>query len=63
MAIKTYIDETRGELRHVSWPTRTQAINYTILVVVVSVATAAYLSLFDGIFASVLKALLSKYSY
>ena len=63
MAIKTYIDETKGELRHVSWPTRAQAINYTVLVVVISVAMAAYLSIFDGIFASVLKILLSKYLY
>ncbi len=63
MALKTYIDETKGELRHVSWPSRAEAINYTILVVVVSVATAAYLSLFDGLFASILKALLSKFLY
>ena len=63
MALKTYIDETKGELRHVSWPTKAEAINYTILVIVISFATAAYLSLFDGLFASVSKALLSKYLY
>lgn len=63
MAVKTYIDETKGELKHVSWPTRTQAINYTILVVAISLVTAAYLSLFDGLFAYILKALLSKYLY
>lgn len=63
MAIKTYIEETKGELRHVSWPTKAEAINYTFMVVVISLATAAYLSLFDGLFASVLKMLLSKYLY
>ncbi|MBI5140055.1 MAG: preprotein translocase subunit SecE [Candidatus Vogelbacteria bacterium] len=56
--MKTYIDETKSELGHVSWPTKAQAVNSTVLVVVISLATAAYLSLFDGLFAYVLKTLL-----
>ena len=44
-----FLRETRGELRHVSWPTRAQAINYTVLVIAVSLLTALYLGLFDYI--------------
>ncbi|HYF13392.1 MAG TPA: preprotein translocase subunit SecE [Candidatus Paceibacterota bacterium] len=45
-----YIKDVRGELRHVSWPTRAQAIMYTIVVIAVSLATAVYLGLWDYIF-------------
>lgn len=47
MAFKDYMNETKGELKHVSWPSRDQAINYTIIVVIVSVVTALFLSFFD----------------
>ncbi len=50
-----YIKDTRGELRHVAWPTRTQTIVYTIFVAAISVATALYLGLFDYIFTGTLK--------
>ena len=36
MGITQYAKETRTELQHVSWPTRGQAIAYTVLVVVLS---------------------------
>ena len=55
MALGQYIKDTRGELNHVAWPTRTQTIVYTILVVAVSVFTALYLGLFDYIFTGSLK--------
>jgi len=45
--LTTYLRETRGELTHVSWPTRKQVAIYTALVVVLSLATAAYLGLLD----------------
>ena len=37
-------------MRHVAWPTRTQTIVYTILVVLLSVGVSLYLGLFDYIF-------------
>ncbi|MBV9159880.1 MAG: preprotein translocase subunit SecE [Candidatus Kaiserbacteria bacterium] len=49
-----YLKETRGELRHVAWPTRTQTIVYTILVAAISVGVALYLGLFDYVFTSAL---------
>lgn len=54
MKIINYIKETRGELKHVSWPTRRQTINYTIIVIFISVATAAFLGVFDFIFTQIL---------
>lgn len=50
-----YIKETRAELKHVSWPTRKQAIVFTVVVIVISLITAAYLGAFDYIFTTLLK--------
>ena len=59
MKLFDYIRDTKAELRHVSWPTRKQAIAYTILVVVLSVAVSLYLGLFDGLFTEGLKLIVS----
>jgi preprotein translocase subunit SecE len=52
MSIGQYLKDTRGELRHVAWPTRMQTIVYTIFVALISVGVALYLGLFDFIFTS-----------
>ena len=44
-----YIKDTRGELKHVSWPTKKQSIWFTVIVIVVSLLTAAFLGFFDFI--------------
>ncbi|HVU75688.1 MAG TPA: preprotein translocase subunit SecE [Candidatus Paceibacterota bacterium] len=49
-----YLKDTRTELRHVAWPTRTQTIVYTILILAISVSIALYLGLFDFIFTQAL---------
>jgi preprotein translocase subunit SecE len=54
MKIGEYIKETKAEMSHVSWPTRKQAISYTIMVIGVSVITALLLGLFDYIFSRLL---------
>ena len=46
----SYIQETRAELKHVSWPSRRQAALFTLVVIVVSSGTALYLGLFDYLF-------------
>jgi len=51
----TYFKETQAELKHVTWPTRKQAILYTVVVIVISLATSAYLGFFDYVFSTVLK--------
>ncbi len=50
-----YFHEVRSEMRHVSWPTRRQAAVYTFVVILVSLATAAYLGLWDYIFTTVVQ--------
>ena len=55
MKIKEYLKETKAELIHVSWPTRKQAIVYTIVVIVISFATAFFLGAFDYIFSTLLQ--------
>lgn len=49
-----YLKDTKGEMKHVSWPTRTQMIVFTTVVIAVSVFTAAFLGLFDYIFTTIL---------
>ena len=53
--VTEYIKETRAELKHVTWPTRKQAVVYTLVVIVISLATAAYLGAFDYLFTTLLK--------
>ncbi len=55
MRITEYIKETRAELKHVAWPTRRQAIVFTVVVIAISLITAAYLGAFDYVFTSLLK--------
>jgi len=48
-AIARFYRETVGELRKVSWPTRIEATNLTILVLIVLVAMAVFLGSVDWI--------------
>jgi preprotein translocase subunit SecE len=59
MKLAEYIRDTRGELRHVSWPTRKQSIVYTAITISLSLLVAAYLGLLDAIFAEGVKLLIS----
>jgi preprotein translocase SecE subunit len=45
-----YLHDTRGELKHVSWPTQRQTIIYTTLVILISIVTSIYLGFFDYLF-------------
>jgi preprotein translocase subunit SecE len=54
MKIIEYVKETKGELKHVSWPTRKQAIVFTSIVIILSLLVSAFLGLFDFLFAELL---------
>ncbi|MDD4803799.1 MAG: preprotein translocase subunit SecE [Candidatus Pacebacteria bacterium] len=56
--LSNYILETRGEMKHVSWPTRRQTLLFTVLVIFVSIVVSVYLGLFDYIFSIGLKSLI-----
>jgi len=59
MGLVDYLKETRTELKHVSWATRKQAINFTGLVIGVSLLVAILLGAFDSLFGLALEAVLS----
>ena len=59
MKIVDYVKATRGELKHVNWPTRSQAIGYTVVVIVFSAVVAALLGAFDSVFSAILQKLIS----
>ena len=52
--LANYIKETRVEMKGVRWPTRKQAINYTLLVIGASIGVAIFLGAFDMLFAYLL---------
>ena len=57
---KTYLKEVRVEMNKVNWPTRAETINYTLVVIGVSIAISAYLGALDFLFTSVLNFFLFK---
>ncbi|MBX4200157.1 preprotein translocase subunit SecE [Candidatus Parcubacteria bacterium] len=50
-----YIQETRAELTHVKWPTRRQAVGFTIIVILISILTSLFLGFFDYVFSLVIQ--------
>ena len=57
--IKEYLKDTRGELRKVSWPTRKQATNLTLIVLAVTAVMAAFLGALDYLFAQLIRLIIS----
>lgn len=55
MSLITYLKDTQGELKHVSWPTRNQAIAFTVVVVLISIFVSFFLGFFDYLFKLVLE--------
>jgi preprotein translocase SecE subunit len=47
MSLKQYLLDTKAEMKHVTWPTKSQAIGYTVAVVVISIITSALLGGLD----------------
>jgi len=57
--ITEYLKETKTELKHVIWPSRSQTIFYTLIVVILSVLIAYFLGIFDFIFSQGLGKIIS----
>jgi preprotein translocase subunit SecE len=55
-----YFKEVRVEMKNVTWPTRRQAIYFTIAVLVVSGVIAYYLGALDKIFSYGLERVINK---
>ncbi|MDE2188299.1 MAG: preprotein translocase subunit SecE [Patescibacteria group bacterium] len=54
MKITDYIKETRAEMAHVTWPSRSQTVAYSALVIGISLAVAVLLGAGDYIFSHLL---------
>ena len=52
--IRRYFDEVWSELRKVSWPTREQVRNLTVLVFAISIVVGLYITVLDQIFQGLL---------
>ncbi|MFL5724852.1 MAG: preprotein translocase subunit SecE [Chloroflexota bacterium] len=50
--IRRFMNESWSELRKVSWPTREQVRNLTVLVFAVSFAVGVYITVLDAAFQS-----------
>jgi len=59
-AIQRWYRETISELRRVSWPTRTEARNLTIIVIIVMIIMAILLGGLDWVFFRFFGALLGR---
>ncbi len=55
--IRRFLDEAWSELKKVSWPTREQTRNLTVLVFAVSLAVGLYITVFDFVFAEAVRLL------
>lgn len=54
MALNDYLNETRAELQHVSWPSRSQAVQFTLAVILLSAVTSVVIFGFDQAFVALL---------
>ena len=52
--LRRYFDEVWSELRKVSWPTREQVRNLTVLVFAISFVVGLYITVLDQIFQGLL---------
>jgi preprotein translocase subunit SecE len=52
--LRRYFDEVWSELRKVSWPTREQVRNLTVLVFAISFVVGLYITVLDSIFQGLL---------
>jgi len=50
MKAVNFLKEVKIELKRVNWPTRRETLNYTLLVIGISLAVAAFLGGLDVIF-------------
>lgn len=57
MSLISYFKGVAAEAKHISWPSKKQALIYTILVILISIFVAMYLGVFDSIFTRIISSL------
>ena len=55
-----FLKDVKTELGRVSWPTKKQTAQYTVVVILMSLAVAVFLTAWDSIFGFILNKLIFK---
>jgi preprotein translocase subunit SecE len=55
-----FVKEAKAELLKVNWPSRQQTINYTLMVIAISIVVALFLGGLDYFFGYILKTFIVK---
>lgn len=58
--IINFLNEAKAELKKVNWPSKEQTINYTLIVIGISIAVAIFLGGLDYLFSYILKVFILK---
>jgi len=58
--LTNYIKESIAEMKKVTWPTKKETRNYTILVIGISIGVALFLGLLDYIFTTGFQLIINK---
>ncbi|MBH41571.1 MAG: preprotein translocase subunit SecE [Candidatus Magasanikbacteria bacterium] len=58
LSLRSYIQESIGELKKVTWPTKQQVVQYSIIVVAMSLGVAIFFGILDFFLKSGLAAIL-----
>lgn len=56
--VSKYLREALDELKKVSWPTQSQVINQTIVVILITIFIAAFFALLDFVFSNLIRLLI-----
>ena len=59
--ITKYVLESKAELKKVVWPTKKETVNYTLLVIAISLGIAAFFGILDYFFSLGLEELITKF--
>ncbi len=59
-SIKTFLEESRDELRKVNWLTREEATRYTLFVVGISLGFAVFLGALDFLFLKIIETIIAR---
>jgi preprotein translocase subunit SecE len=54
MGLINYVKATRSEMVHVNWPSRKDTVQYTILIIAISVGVSIVLGISDFVFSKLL---------
>lgn len=60
-SVTKYFRDTFAEMKHVSWPSQSQTLKYTGLVVAISVFVALFVAAFDYVFSLGINSLVSSF--